>query len=294
MWDQREKERVGVLAGKQHGRVAWHQLVALRIATSTIANWHKDGYLRRVLPKVYAVGHDAPSHEADLVAAVLYAGPGAMLSHASAAHHRALISYAPETIHASTPRSARSVNGWVRVHPERECVRDVYRGIAVTTIPQTLLDLAAAGDLKLLQRAIATLDYRKELHLEAIERACGRGRRGSTRLRAALKDHRPQLAHVNGELEARFFGWCVQWGLPLPRLNVHVQGELVDAYWPQHNLVVELDGYANHSSRAQLHRDRQRDLKLRQAGLNVVRYDWRMLQSEPEQVRNDLDRHLTH
>jgi len=41
-------------------------------------------YLHPELLRVYAVGHRAPSVEADVTAAVLYAGPGAMLSHAAA------------------------------------------------------------------------------------------------------------------------------------------------------------------------------------------------------------------
>lgn len=294
MATQREKEQLAYVAGRQHGRVSRAQLGALGLANGTVAGWIEAGYLRRVLPKVYAVGHDAPSHEADLVAAVLYAGPGAVLSHASAAHHRELIKYAPQAIHVSTPRSKmRSLPGVVKVHAERACVRGVHRGIPTTTTPQTLLDLAATADRKVLARALATLDYRKELDVEAIERACGKGRRGSKALRAALETHQPQIAYANGELEAQFFEHCVNWQLPLPQLNVRVHGQLVDAYWPEQRLVVELDGYANHSSRAQLHKDHQRDLKLRAAGIRVVRYDWRLMQAEPESVYADLVRQLS-
>jgi hypothetical protein len=288
------KERLGALAGRQQGRVSRAQLARLGLANATVDRWIDDGYLRKVLPRVYAVGHTAPSHEADLMAAVLYAGPGAMLSHASAAHHRELIIYAPGVIHVSTPRSARSVRGVIHVHADRDRAWDVVRGIPATSVPQTLLDLAATHEPKLVQRAIATLDYRRELDVQAIARACGKGRRGSTHLRAALEAHRPELAYANGELEASFFNHCVEWEIPLPKLNVRVHGELVDAYWPKHNLVVELDGYANHSSAAQLHRDKQRDIKLRASGLTVARYDWCLLQHDPETVRQDVLLHLMH
>jgi hypothetical protein len=227
------------------------------------------------------------------MAAVLYAGPGAALSHASAAHHRELINYALRVIQVSTPRSARSVPGVVAVYAERDRERDMIRGIPTTTAAQTLLDLAATHEPKLLRRAIATLDYKKELDVAAIERVCGRGRRGSRALKQALESHQPQLAYANGEFEAQFLELCVHWELPLPRLNVRVEGELVDAYWPEQRLVVELDGYANHSSPAQLHRDRRRDVKLRAAGLHVVRYDWRLMRSQPDAVHNDLVRHLS-
>jgi hypothetical protein len=51
--------------------------------------------LHRIYPGVYAVGHKALSTEGRLLAAILYAGPGAALSHASAAHRWELISYMP-------------------------------------------------------------------------------------------------------------------------------------------------------------------------------------------------------
>jgi hypothetical protein len=106
------EESVSRVVTRQARRVTWAQLFALGASRSTIAGWTKSGYLTRVLPKVYAVGHTAPSREADLWAAVLYAGPGAMLSHASAVHHRGLIIYPPGVIHVSTAREkVKSIRG---------------------------------------------------------------------------------------------------------------------------------------------------------------------------------------
>ena len=79
--------------------------------------WVETGYLTRVLPRVYAVGHTAPSREADLWSAILYAGPGAMFSHATAAHWRGLIDYPPHVIEVTTPRKTRSIRR-VQVHAD--------------------------------------------------------------------------------------------------------------------------------------------------------------------------------
>src|SRR4249920_1485278 len=110
--------RVRELAERQRGRVSWAQLVALGVDDSAISRWAASGYLHQELPRVYAVGHRAPSAEADLTAAVLYAGPGAMLSHATALWWRGLIDQRPRTIDVSTPRRCQSLSA-VRVHGRR-------------------------------------------------------------------------------------------------------------------------------------------------------------------------------
>ena len=269
------------------------QLVALGVANSTVAGWIKSGYLTRVLPSVYAVGHTAPSREADLWAAVLYAGPGGQLSHASAAHHRELILYAPDVIHVSTPREKiKSIRGVVKVHAERDLQRTTCRGIPTTTVAQTLLDLAAdARDFKLVRRALAVLDYRRELDLRALEAICGKGRPGSRALRKALEIHQPELARTNGELEDALLHLCERFGLAVPRFNVWMYGFPVDAYWPEPNLIVEVDGRGNHSSVAQVRTDRRKELTLRKHGHRVVRYDWSLVKGASDEVAADLVRH---
>ena len=282
------KEDLRGIATRQHGRITWAQMTAIGVPHATVGKWVDAGHLTRVLPKVYAVGHTAASREAMLWEAVLYAGPGAVVSHSSAAHLRGLIKHAPAVVHVSTPREKiRSVAGLVRVYPERRLERVIHDGIPVTSVPQTLLDLAAV-EPALLARALSVLDFRKRLDVGALEAICGKGRRGGAALRVALAEYQPKMAYTNGELEESFLRWCKWWKVPLPDFNVRLHGITVDAYWPEHELVVELDGYANHSSPAQLRRDRARELSLRSHGLRVVRYDWDLLHREPASVHADL------
>jgi very-short-patch-repair endonuclease len=65
--------------------------------------------------------------------------------------------------------------------------------------------------------------------------------------------------------------------LPHPRTNVVVHGYEVDLFWPDQRLVVEIDGYAFHSSRRAFERDRARDAALQAAGYRVVRFTWRQI-----------------
>jgi very-short-patch-repair endonuclease len=70
--------------------------------------------------------------------------------------------------------------------------------------------------------------------------------------------------------------------LPEPQVNATVAGHEVDFLWPEQRLVVEVDGYAFHSSRAAFERDRSRDADLHAAGFRVIRVTWRQLVDEPE------------
>jgi Protein of unknown function (DUF559) len=293
MQERRSKERVGRFSTGQGGRISWAQLRHLDVPHSTIDDWLRDGSLTRVLPKVYAVGHVASHHVADLWAAVLYAGPGAELSHTSGTAWRELIDYFPRTIEVSTPRDIESLPG-IKVYARRRGLqRQVYKGLPVTSIPQTLLDLAATAELRLVRNALARLDYLHILDVNALNQICGSGRLGSKALQQALRIHEPKLAYVNGRLEENFLTWCEKQRLPLPRVNVWVHGILVDAYWPESNLVVELDGGGNHSTRAQIRRDRSNELTLRAHGLRVARYDWALVHQEPKRVRKDIEAQLS-
>ena len=65
--------------------VSWEQLLGAGITRSTVSRWVDQGRLHRIHPRVYAVGHCAMGTEGLLAAALLYAGPGAALSHGTAA-----------------------------------------------------------------------------------------------------------------------------------------------------------------------------------------------------------------
>lgn len=285
---QKDKERVAAVAGRQQGRVAYAQLEWLGLAPSTVHGWEAQGYLTRVLPRVYAVGHTAPSREADLWAAVLYAGPGAMLSHGTAARWLGLIDHAPGVIEVSTSRKVRSLPG-IRVYGRRGgLVRATHRGMPVTSIPEMMVDLAATQGQRVLNRALGQLDFRKLLDVDSLLAACGSGRRGAARLRDGIQAYDPRRKYANGRLEEDFLDLCSRRGLPLPVLNTYVHDIKADAYWPGPGLVVELDGDDNHSSSAQRRRDRRNDLALRSHGLSVLRYDWELVHEHPGEVCADV------
>ena len=69
-----------------------------------------------------------------------------------------------------------------------------------------------------------------------------------------------------------------------PAVNVQLGRFEVDLLWREHRLVVELDGYASHGTRAAFERDRSRDAELAAAGLRIVRFTWRQVARDPAAV----------
>lgn len=267
------------------------QIAALGVDSKVSRDWKRQGYIRQVLPRVYAVGHRAPSYESDLAAALLYAGPGAALSHATAAHWLGLLEQKPRQIHVSTPRRCRSMRGVV-VHGRRAQERIWRQGFPLTPVPQLLLDLATTEPRRRLRKALASADYRNLLDVAAVDAALSRGRAGSARLREALAEHQPRLVRAKSDLEIAFVELCESRGLPLPEVNQRVAGWEVDALFRAQRIAVELDGYGNHRSPAQVKRDRRKELALRAAGLTPVRYSEDQLTYQPEQVVSDVLRLL--
>jgi hypothetical protein len=279
------------LAAGQSGRFAFGQATGLGISSGQLTNWLRAGWIIRRLPKVYALGSDIPSYEASLWEAILYAGPGAMLSHATAAHWRKLLSYPPRLVEVSTPRKIASLPG-IRVHARRRSpTRESVRGMPVATVAQILLDLSAdPRNDKLILHAMAQLDFNGELSFNEMMAITGKGRLGTNRLRLLLKDHDPKLAQLGGNYEEIFYDGLVARKItPLPQLNVTItEGITVDAAWIKARLIVEIDDYQGHHTPAQLARDARRDLTCRGLGFVVVRYRDVQLLHDPDAVYADV------
>lgn len=141
------RAEVAAIAANQWGTVRRDQLTSAGIDRSKITRWIHEGYLHPIHPGVYAVGHTATGIEAELVSALFYAGPGAMLSHYTATWWWGLSDREPSRIEVSTPRRRRSLprrgRRAVRVHARRTLDRVWHNRLPVTTVEQT--PAASAG-----------------------------------------------------------------------------------------------------------------------------------------------------
>lgn len=293
---RRERERrergLADLAKRQHGVVARHQLAALGIGDGAIKARLRLGQLHSIHRGVYSVGHQRLTMRGVWLAAVLASGEGALLSHRSAAALWGLMRprWSPVEVTSCHGRAGRDD---LLLHRSRVEVdeRAVEAGIPVTSLPRTLLDLAEVIDGVRLKRAFEEADRLKLLRIPALEQVCARAgrRKGLIALRHLLNTaHEP----VNGRspLENRFAEFCLEHlaDLPAPLTNVSILDQEVDAYWPGHRLVVELDGFGYHGHRAAFERDRARDAAMQAEGYRVIRLTHRQLETEALRISTQL------
>jgi hypothetical protein len=278
---------VAWVAAAQWGVIDHRQLRECGLTRSAISRWVAAGRLHRRYHGVYVVGHTSLPVEGELTAALLAAGPGAALSHATAAWWWRLIEQRPRTIEISLPQHRQGPPG-VKLHHRRDLQRTSHRRFPVTPIIQTLLDFASTATVDETRRALAEGEYRRLVDLRKIPAALGRARPGSATLGKALKAHQPQLARTRSPLELAFIALCEQANIPVPEFNTYICGYLVDAVWREQRVVVELDGYDGHHTPAQLEDDHQRDLVLRRNQYETRRYSWHQTTKRQNEVIADL------
>jgi very-short-patch-repair endonuclease len=278
------------LAANQHGVVTRAQLLAAGIGPAAIASWVRGGRLHTLHRGVYCVGYVSPSPYARMMAAVLACGPRSAISHLSAAFLWEIIVATPSPVDVAT--TDRREHRGIAVHITRRLTSDdvTHRhNIPVTTLPRTLVDLAATLETRALTRALNEARIRHRLGDAALQRALTAlpTRRGATKLRELLDPHD---APTRSALEDRFLELVTRNGLPRPEVNQRVAGYEVDMLWREARLIVELDGRRYHQTRFE--EDRERDTELVAAGYRVMRITWRRVVDSPAREAARLARML--
>lgn len=275
---------IAALAARQHGVVTRRQLLAAGVSPDVLDRRLKARRLVRLHRGVYRVG-PVVAPRAPEMAAVLACGDSAVLAHGSAAMLWRMVPGGrpgdePEVIHPD----GHPCRPGIRVHRLRTLRVDEVTsldGIPITTPARTLYDLASTVAPRELERALAEALALRLTTLSAIRKLLKhhpRGR-GTARLRALVDAGHPAL--TRSEAEERMLALVRDARLDPPEVNVWVAGFEVDFLWRRERLVVEVDGYAFHSSPGAFENDHQRDSTLAAAGLRVTRFTWKQLTNAP-------------
>lgn len=225
--------------------------------------------------------------------AVLACGDDAGLSYVCATALWEIRPYTGVWIDVTVPaRSGRTRRDRIRLHRSRifsAADLTTHRGIRVTTVARTLLDVAATLTPPALARTVEQTEIRRLFDLAAVEQALARhpNHPGAAPLRRALALYRHEEL-TRSDLEALLRSICDTHGIEHPLVNHIVDGKEVDFYWPAQRVIVETDGRETHFTLAAFERDRARDGHLLALGYRVLRCTDRQLQSDPDTVARTL------
>jgi hypothetical protein len=273
---------------RQRGIVTRAQALAYGMSVGAIRSRLRFGHWQAVFRSTYATFSGPIPREALLWAAVLRAGPGATLSHHSAAELAGLVDDPGSPIHVTVPgnRRPQRIPGVVthlsqRVHTARHPTRLPPQ----TRIEETVIDLS---------QSVASL----EQALGWITRACGRRLTRPERIVEALADRKKvrwrdeilaALTDVatgaHSALELRYLRDVERaHGLPSGSRQHTVfraGGRFYDdVRYAEFGIVIELDGRAAHPEEARW-RDLRRDNLSVVQGRRVLRYGWADVAGRP-------------
>ncbi len=202
-------DTVALIAADRHGVVSRPQLLQAGLTNAAITRWAQTGRFHRIHRGVFAVGHRVLTREGWWMAAVLACGERAVLSHATAAAAWDL-QRNEGAIHVTVPGSRKAPRG-IGLHRSATLTAAEiaeYRGIPVTRVARTIIDLARTVTEDELARIVDEADRRQLVDFRDMKSA------RSTSLRAVLKNYDP--APTRSEMERRFRRLCRRHGLPMP------------------------------------------------------------------------------
>ena len=221
------------------------------------------------------------------MAAVRAGGDEAVLSGCAAAYLFALLKGRPPEPEVTAPTDRR-IRG---VKTRRSTTKNdatVWRGVPVTTVARTLVDLAGVLEEEDLARACHEAGVRHHTTPAQVEAVLSRRHNtpGAAKLRAVM---RGDVQVTLSRLEEEFLSRLRRARLMLPpHTNRPAGTKRVDCRWPEQRLTVELDSYRYHNSRHSWEQDRRREREARARGDDFRRYTWGDVFDDPAAMLSEL------
>lgn len=290
---------ITALTSEQYGLCSLGQLRKRGVSIHQVAHRLAARRLLVVHDGVYRLAGSTRSPEQSVLAACLAAGPAAVASHRSAAAIHGLRER-PSMPEITVVGTRLPILHGVVVHrtTQLERIDRIDRDrIPATRVERTLLDLGAvvaSGDVEVAaERAILLGLTTHQRLLQVVERAGGRGRRGTAALRTFLEQRDPHRRPIESVLELAFLRLLKAHRVELPEVQVQVApGVRVDFGYPTQRLAVELDGRVWHSTKADFQRDRTRARELATVGWHWIPFTWADVHDTPSETVDQLRRLL--
>ena len=282
---------------RQHLVFGLDEIAALGLGARAVQQRAATGRLHRQYHAVYSlVPREMLKREGLWMAAVLACGPGAVLSHRSAAALHELLPSGGVKIDVTVPKRSRRNHPGVAVHCSTTLTAadvTVVNNIPCTTLARALLDIGAVVTGRRLERAFDQAEIAEVFDLTAIQDQLDRNptHAGAGPCRTVLETHYIGKTPTWSENEEALLAITRPLGIPDPDTNQFVilpdggPPIRVDFVWRDRRVVIEADSRKWHTSRQRFESDRQRDQRLIAAGWTIIRTTWKQMTRRPHELR---------
>lgn len=289
---------------KQHGVIHRRQAVGCGMSAQQVNRLASKGAWVIVFPAVYRAASSRVTWRLRLMAAVLWAGPGAVISHRAAACLWELIDDV-KIIEIIGPIRKKPPPGVVihRTDTLNKIDIGVRQGILVTSVHRTLVDLGAVVDECIVEKALERARRRGFTSIpflfKVLERSGGRGRRGAGVLKALIDERDPNGQPIGSDMAVECWQLIRKSKLlrPIPEYEIWGEGEFIarpDFVYPRLRIVIEVDGRETHDTSEAYYDDRGRDTMLRARGWVVLRFTKKDIRERPKWLLTQIAVAIAH
>jgi very-short-patch-repair endonuclease len=258
---------------RQFGLVTRDQVLAEH-SSDDLKYLLRHDYLVRVRQNVYRPAGTPVVWEQDLMALTL-SNSRYVASHRAAARLWSLGNiWTKDILEVSTTSAARHRLRDVVIHksilPAHHMTE--HRGIRVTTLERTLVDLAATSHQKSIDFAIDQALSSRRTTIESLEDTLIDARRpGRPNILRVAELIEKRCEHLSqSALQRKTAKWITSAGLPMPHHEFRVQTRWspydLDLAYPEHRIGIECNGFVAHGYRTQFDRDAKRNTALAALG----------------------------
>jgi hypothetical protein len=254
------------------------------------------GPWRGLLPGVYMAATGAPTTLQQEMAALLYAGPGSVITGPAALRSHHIRTELTEFVDVLVPSTRqRRDTQFVRLHRTTRMPGRIWEAGPVQYVmpARAVADaVRAMTSLRDVRAVVADAVQRDKCAISNLATELGQGpAKGSMLFREALAD---VADGIRSAAEGDLRDLLARSGLPMPLFNPSLYDEhgtfvaRPDAWWPAYGIAVEVDSKQWHTSPEDHAKTLARGRRMARYQIVVLRFTPRQIRSQPAEVRNDI------
>jgi very-short-patch-repair endonuclease len=282
------------LAAAQYGIVTRAQARVVGMTDDQIDRRLAAGRMLVCHPGVYRVPGAPETNRQRAMAACLWLGDTAAVSHVTAGALLRFDGIRRPSLHLSVPRSTRrgaNVDVSFTLHSTKRLERVdrvTVDGIPCTSATRTLIDVAAMlGDEQLeiafesaRRTGLTSVEFLSKRFVEL----GGRGKPGTGAIRRLLEHQHVGDNPLESPLEVKVWRLIRDSDLPRPERQVNILDYRVDLLWRAQRVVLECDGFEAHAGYLRWKRDRRRVSRIEAQGYQMLHVTWDDVTLRPLEV----------